>query len=297
MRLPPRPDPATGEPRPPQAPVYREPHNGGVSTQGSAPKSPPGYGPALEYYSDSNRDAVKSGIFAFVLFVVFATVYNAIRVGFTSTAFGWMSTWWLWLICAAAALLIWRANHGSFWAAGADWLRTKTAWVRTYELVTVKGMVVGSAARLELTDAVGNSMSVIASDLQRHRRLWDLVYNGILYSIARGATTNRLAHGLLQLDKAELGELEQLAPEDEEGTPAEAFVVRRRRSSLRRWLGVALLVLGCVFAAVAVISGFSNEFTGPDRVNTVVTTGVLALMLLAGGAWLRRRRARGAAPR
>ncbi|GAA3564826.1 hypothetical protein GCM10022222_55720 [Amycolatopsis ultiminotia] len=38
-------------------------------------------------------------------------------------------------------------------------------------------------------------------ELQRDRRIWDLVYNGILHSVASGAQVGNQAIGILQLDK------------------------------------------------------------------------------------------------
>lgn len=55
-----------------------------------------------------------------------------------------------------------------------------------------------SCSRLELYDKdVGIARSF--QELQQDRRIWNLVYNGILHSVANGATVSKQAIGILQL--------------------------------------------------------------------------------------------------
>ncbi|WP_222429443.1 hypothetical protein [Saccharopolyspora dendranthemae] len=114
-----------------------------------------------------------------------------------------MGTWWLWIF-VLIPLPIWALlggkKHGI--SAGADWFALKKGYVDTYELTEVKveGASGGLAWTLELADKKGTEMSVDAADIQANSKLWDLVYNGILYSVQQGsAKTNPKALDKLRL--------------------------------------------------------------------------------------------------
>jgi hypothetical protein len=81
-----------------------------------------------------------------------------------------------------------------------DWLRGRKQWVRTYELVKVRSYPSFSGGWIRLEDRDGRTLGLDHTTLQQDRRLWDLVYNGILHSvIAGGAETNGAAHLHLHL--------------------------------------------------------------------------------------------------
>lgn len=80
------------------------------------------------------------------------------------------------------------------------WGVHKRMWVDLYELKRVHAHYGGTTFHLELSDKdIGFARSF--QELQQDQRIWDLVYNGILHSVANGATVSKQAIGILQLDK------------------------------------------------------------------------------------------------
>lgn len=120
--------------------------------------------------------------------------------------FGWTGTWYLWALVVGPALLwaVWHVLIADRWgiSAGADWLALKSGYIDLYELTEVEviGTSGGLAWDLELTDKKGSELSINIRELQANQALWDLVYNGILYSVQRGsARTNQRALDKLRL--------------------------------------------------------------------------------------------------
>lgn len=60
---------------------------------------------------------------------------------------------------------------------------------------------------LTTRDLDGNICRKAHSDIQKDGRIWDLLYNGILYSVVTGATINDLAIELLKLNQTPAMEL------------------------------------------------------------------------------------------
>ncbi len=115
---------------------------------------------------------------------------------------GWMSTWWLWLFVIWPPFVFYFIGRSVGISAGADWFAIKNGHVDTYELTEVKivGTSGGLAWDLELKDESGNELSINLREIQTNRDLWDLVYNGIVYSVQRGsAKTNPSALDKLKL--------------------------------------------------------------------------------------------------
>lgn len=197
--LPPRPDPLTGEPRPPRAPVEAS-HDEGfpeIDPRRRPTKLPPGEGPMLEWYRVTNRYALALGALA----AVFVFVGGFLVDG--DFDFQWVTSPWGLLVpglpLAAAGLLYW--HFRTQWvAAGAEWVANPTGWVQVYELTEVHTLIEVVKVRLCLTDTAGHKMDAQLDLLQHNRDLWDLVYNGILHSIReRDVTVDRTARMLLQL--------------------------------------------------------------------------------------------------
>jgi hypothetical protein len=197
--LPPRPDSKTGLPRPPHAPYYsgsqqpdddpdREPDGGQTSL------TPPGQGPVLVWYRSSRFGALKVTAWGIPIFFVLL----AIREGFSIR---WVLYWPVWLICALMLLGVYSSQRTNGCAAGSDWLALSTkVWVRTYDLVKVTCHAYGGDLTLKLTDSSGRKVESQITRLQADRRMWDLVYNGILHSvIASGAETNGMLHMSLKV--------------------------------------------------------------------------------------------------
>lgn len=201
MTVPPtRPNPKTGEPRPPHAP---RPSSFGELPRRSArlaryPQAPEGRGPVLEWYQRTIDGAIISG------FVVSG-------IGFVILCLKDWGFDWMWNTPSLWALVIGIVPLWAGWqllsdrwgiSVGADWLAVKGGYVDLYELTEVKivGTSGGLAWDLELTDKKGTELSLNARELQANQELWDLVYNGILYSVQRGsAKTNPRALDKLKL--------------------------------------------------------------------------------------------------
>jgi hypothetical protein len=192
--LPPRPDPATGIPRPPAAPLESDdPPAEPARCRIPAGASPPeGEGPVLESYEQSRTERLKMGI----LFGAIVMVPLTIRDG----GLGWMGIWQFWLAVALGPLFCLFQPRDRL-AAGAEWLRVGRTHLRVYELVSVKvtGTASGVSWSLDLKDAKGADVALSLFLIQRNPRLWDLVYNGIRYSVRSGAKTNKRAIKMLRL--------------------------------------------------------------------------------------------------
>lgn len=195
-QLPPRPDPRTGEPRPPEAPIDGRRRMGEQDENGlnKIPSAPPGRGPVLEWFVPSRSS---SWITALVIPVIGFALLT-----FWDTGFGWMKAWYLWAILLAPIPYMFWQDSGSRVSAGADWVSCfEGRYLRTYELTKVKMSVGGTGRWLDLEDGQGGALYINAAELQRNPKVWDLVYLGILYSVHEGgAETNKLARRHLQLD-------------------------------------------------------------------------------------------------
>lgn len=185
--LPPKPDPETGQPRPPQAPVDPGSGNGPSDVkQRSKPQPPPGKAPTLEWYTASRRRSIFTGIGGFVVV--------AVGAGLLQGSEDWSSAWWLWLFPLAAGILIGTTVRVNNCYAGADWFSNGKAWVSTYELTSIEVKTPANYRELKLADSSGRSVEVQLMVAQENQRLWDLVYNGILHSVTSGnADINALA--------------------------------------------------------------------------------------------------------
>ncbi|MHA6797915.1 hypothetical protein [Bounagaea algeriensis] len=195
--LPPKPNPQTGQPRPPHAPLEQdwsgpdEKHKNGES---KVPRPPEDGGPILEWFYPRKKDWAIIGSILSGIIIVFLT--------FKDWGVGWMSVWWLWLFVIPWPFIFMLAGKNLRLSAGADWVcGSQRTFVKTYELVQVKATVGGAARSIELKDRHGNEFSAQLNDIQRNRELWDLVYNGILHSVhVHGAETNKMARDFLGLN-------------------------------------------------------------------------------------------------
>ena len=204
LRLPPKPDPETGQPFPPHAPAYTSIDKGDPAldrdrdTGLSAKLRPPaGQGPTLVWYQASRRKAVTAvaGVYALITLGLFV-----VR-GFATD---WMHFWWGWVAIGAISALAYPIVMKESSAAGAEWIMANKAWVRTYELTSVKAYTYSNSLNLHLVDRDGRTLKTNISRLQDDRRIWDLAYNGILHSIVDNrAETNQLARGTLKLPRAD----------------------------------------------------------------------------------------------
>lgn len=191
--LPPKPDPATGRPRPPRAPVDPGSGNGPSETrQSHKPDPPSSQSPTLEWYKASRRRSIISGIGGFVVI--------GLGAGLLQGSEDWSSAWWLWLFPLAGAILIGITIRVDSCCAGADWFSNGKAWVSTYQLTSIKITTPANYRELKLVDSAGRSVEIQLMTAQENQALWDLVYNGILHSVTKGdAELNALARKALKL--------------------------------------------------------------------------------------------------
>jgi hypothetical protein len=178
----PIPDAVTGLPRPPRAPrewqgynptpVDHEPRN--------PPPDPDDLGQRLEWNQHSRRDMRVADLGIIALFAGFATW----RAG----GLAWMTWWWAWLVLGLwLAHGWWFSRHGNWLSAGAVWVQQDENWVNTYELTRIRFTVSGLNRVLKLTDSSGRNIhGLVIRSVQSNQPMWDLVYNGILYSVASG---------------------------------------------------------------------------------------------------------------
>ncbi len=129
---------------------------------------------------------------------------RAILVAFFTVTWGgfdWVDHWfpWIWM-ALSGAFFYWRTGQ-EWMAAGAVWVQEGPFWVNTYELVRIRFSVDGLNRVLRIEDAEGRKIhSFGLRDAQSDPQMWDLVYNGILHSVASGnCDISRKARKVLQI--------------------------------------------------------------------------------------------------
>lgn len=215
--LPPRPDTETGEPFPPpgrgwrgysgsdQAPEFDRDRETRLSHK---PEPPPGRGKVLVWHKESKRGKL-------VLFVgslaLLAGGLSVIRLLNGNSPFDWLPIWQIWPFLVLVALLITGPVTYTVLSAGADWFQLqavrfavtrKRGFIKLYELREIEVTTGGVSLYMRLADDT-HGIDLALNEWQYDRRMWDLVYNGIVHSAAKGATVNRNAAGLLELEQAD----------------------------------------------------------------------------------------------
>jgi hypothetical protein len=136
-------------------------------------------GPILEWRQETGRSAAMSGVLAALLVAALPTVEGY--------GLWWTSLWWWWLIVLLPGILIYLVMRGGWLAAGARWAQNQNKWVDVYDLTLVQVRASGVNMMLRLKDSGGRDIgSLKLKDIQRNQNLWDLVYCGILHSVASG---------------------------------------------------------------------------------------------------------------
>lgn len=196
--LPPRPDPQSGEPRPPHAPVYhgREADDARERNERYRPGPPAGEGPVLAWYQAGKTDTVL--IYSIGLIIMFLAL--GVIVWLKGGGFlGWTQYWPMWLVMVIAPLFAALTVRGDRCAAGAEWLRHGKTWVRLYELTQITLRRYAYDMELHLTDRGNRTVEVSTELLQHDRLVWDLTYNGLLHSTVNGAAVTTAAREALHL--------------------------------------------------------------------------------------------------
>lgn len=108
--------------------------------------------------------------------------------------------WWVWLVAILAGVGIYFSTKRSWCAAGADWFMFQKSWVKTYELAEIKTRFFSNTIYVYLTDADGRKVEAPIHIIQGDRLIWDLLYNGIRHSIAKGAELRGTARNYFPTD-------------------------------------------------------------------------------------------------
>jgi hypothetical protein len=140
--------------------------------------------------------AIRAGFWGLLLTIV---LLSLIILPEGHGPFHWMQFWQMWLIVVvgvAAATLTMRSDRCS---AGADWLKYRKSWVRTYELDVIMVRCSRGRPTVRLTDQGKRVVDVEANMLWENRLIWDLLYNGVRHSVAGGAALNDAARGFFKL--------------------------------------------------------------------------------------------------
>ena len=197
-KLPPKPDPITGLPRPPAAPLrntWGRGYRGPTDRATKPPVPPPGQGPALEWTSKPWNE--------FLFGITFLAILSIVTLTLRFGGLEWATHWVVWLVMIILSTLgtLWVIWAWSGLTAGADWVRYGREWVKTYELIEIK--MGGSHAKnmLILKDKNGRDFSLSLLILQGIPDLWNLIYNGMLHSAYYGgAAVDELARQKLRLN-------------------------------------------------------------------------------------------------
>jgi hypothetical protein len=224
--LPPRPDPKTGHPFPPHAPAYA-----GSDTDSDKatprpnrffgpPEPPEGMGRPLAWHYDNVVGNVRRYFVALAIVLVGIAILSLLR----GDGLADLLIWQVWPVAVIGTYLMSDPLTFKTITAGSDWLQwgTRKRWyhraprdghINTYELVSVTASGSGASLYLKLEDADGNILFRMRHALQQNRQIWDLLYNGILHSVANGAETDTLAIGILKLDETPALHLRDTHPE------------------------------------------------------------------------------------
>lgn len=155
----------------------------------AAPAPPAGQGSVLAWFESSPRSAISGAIGIFVIMVAGVVALQGFSVA-------WMRYWQPWAVLVVITVLFYITRRRTAVSAGEEWLQRRGGtWVRTHELSSVTAYPGIGSIRLYLVDQGGRKIRVSNHDLQENRRVWDLVYAGIVQSVtAGGARTNGLLH-------------------------------------------------------------------------------------------------------
>ncbi len=143
------------------------------------PAPPPiEFGATLEVAQPRFGDRFGASIAIPVLFAVYGTVIWG--------GFEWVHHWFNWVLLVSFSLLVHRGND-RWTAAGATWLQKHTSWVDTYQLTEVHLRASRTNKQLFFRDAHGRNIDHMRiAQIQANPAVWDLVFNGILHSVAAG---------------------------------------------------------------------------------------------------------------
>ncbi|MBQ6643970.1 MAG: hypothetical protein IJH84_23455 [Saccharopolyspora sp.] len=183
--LPPRPDPETGQPVPPDAPTQTaEGYN--EKKPSRVPDPPPGHGPAWAHFREKRYLSWLGGLIPVALVAVAVIAYDGLSA---------IKIWPVWIILAAVygwTVYVGRVNVVT---AGSDWLKIRKYWVNTYELTKIEAHANGPNQPTVSLEDRERSVEMTISLIESDRTLWNYVYLGMRHSAANGAQINLPAQG------------------------------------------------------------------------------------------------------
>lgn len=143
------------------------------------------WGPPLEWDVGSARDGRAEAAWVAVIFGAFLAIGMIRWDGPTRDAviFALVAIPFIALVCR----FFYVSGSRRWLVAGALWLQKDNVWVSLYELTDVTISAGGGGQVFTLVDSSGRTLSSLnVWQLQRHQLMWDLVYNGMLYSAVYG---------------------------------------------------------------------------------------------------------------
>jgi hypothetical protein len=205
--LPPKPEPETGLPRPPHAPALytnRTPpelDRDRESRLSRKPQPPPGQGPVLAWYRASWYGTLTTGLVGLLILIIGIAIISLLK----GVGVRMLGAWYIWVLVILGSVGIAASTRKDWCAVGADWLMHQKAWVLTYELTEIKTRGISNTIYVYLTDKDGRKVDASINILQKDRLVWDLLYNGMLHSVAKGAALKGTARSALGLKEPASG--------------------------------------------------------------------------------------------
>lgn len=181
--LPPKPDPDTGEPRPPRAPVPARHEATRTNRTRRKPEPPDGRGPTLvlAHYREQARYPLLHALKAATTFAVLLLLISS---GFTVTE---------WFVLPVAGLhfvgYLLFFGQRELVSCGAEWVQHNHHWIRgTYEISRVDYAYDsrGEQPRLVLDKHV-HRLNIPVDILYSNQELWDYVHLALRHSVANRA--------------------------------------------------------------------------------------------------------------
>lgn len=139
---------------------------------------PSEWGVALEWFSKRRGDIFQGSVGFFVLCLAAVT--------FMRGGFDWVTDWFPWCFSGGLSLLVYFDARRDRVLAGSQWVQTGKKWVSIYELTRIRSTNVGLQRAMKLEDCHGHKLVLVLRHAQKNTKLWDLVYNGIVHSVASG---------------------------------------------------------------------------------------------------------------
>lgn len=158
----------------------------------------------LAWHKENARGKVAGFLWSAAIIVGGGSILAAVE---GDPPLAWIQYWQLWVVVVVGSTLMSRPLTYISMSAGADWFQcqivrfgvtVRKKHLDLYQLQKIKGTTGPAALYLELADA-SDFIDLARVYWQSDRRIWDLVYNGILHSVAAGAEVDRNARGFLEL--------------------------------------------------------------------------------------------------